>query len=74
MRSIGVPRFGYYPIYGWVGCISCWVFITPWCGMGFCSTIGGGCCTYCCGGYCGAGDARGRVPFLDSFIHLKSKI
>ena len=22
--------------------MSCWVFITPWCGMGFCSTVGEG--------------------------------
>jgi hypothetical protein len=21
--------------------VSCWVFITPWCGIGFCSTTGG---------------------------------
>jgi hypothetical protein len=49
VRSVGVPRFGYCPICGGVGCISCWVFITPWCGMGFCNIAGGGCCTYCCG-------------------------
>jgi hypothetical protein len=37
-----VPGFGYCPICGGVGLIICWVFITPWCGMGFCSTAGGG--------------------------------
>jgi hypothetical protein len=40
--SIEVPVLGYYPNCGGVGCMFGWVFITPWCGMGFCSTVGGG--------------------------------
>jgi hypothetical protein len=72
MRSVGVLGFAYCPICGGVRCILCWVFITPWCGMGFCNTAGGGCYTYCCGACWGAGGTRGHGPFQDSFIHLKS--
>jgi hypothetical protein len=40
VRSAEVPGLGYCPICGGVGCISCWVFITPWCGMGFAARLG----------------------------------
>jgi hypothetical protein len=49
VQSVGVSRFAYYPICGGAECISYWVFITPFCGIGLCSTEVGGCCTYCCG-------------------------
>jgi hypothetical protein len=41
VRSAGLFGLRYCPNCGGVGCVSCWVFITPWCGMGFCSTAGG---------------------------------
>jgi hypothetical protein len=42
VRSVGGPGLVYCPICGGDGCISYWVFITPWCGMGFCNIAGGG--------------------------------
>jgi hypothetical protein len=74
VRSTEVPVLGYGPNCGGVGCMSGWVFITPWCGMGFCSMAGGGCCTYGCGACGGVGGAEGCGPFTESFIHLKSTI
>jgi hypothetical protein len=38
VQSIKVPVLGCHPNCGGVGCMSSWVLITPWCGMGFCST------------------------------------
>jgi hypothetical protein len=38
---MGLFGLRYCPNCGGVGCIFCWVFITPWCGMGFYSTAGG---------------------------------
>jgi hypothetical protein len=65
------PGFGYCPICGGAGCASCWVFITPWCGIGFSNMVGGGCCKYCCGACLGVGDTGGRGAFMDSFIHFE---
>jgi hypothetical protein len=74
VRSVGVPGFALCPICGGARCISYWVFITPWCGMGFCNIVGGGCCTYYCGTCWGVAGTRGRGPFPHSFIRLKSVI
>jgi hypothetical protein len=69
VRSAKVPRCRYCPIYGGVGCISYWVFITPWCGMEFCSTTLGVVVAHIV-----VGPAKGRRCWgmwsISKFLHL----